>query len=166
MIVKLKLVIHLILYFSISQLSSQENLLEKLILPEPINGYNSIQDSLIFPEIPRMAGIESAFRAVLNIDTSGTVTKMAFKPMFRTTLYPIDSVYISTVRSRLNKIQWKPAKLNGEIIECGICIPFIFIFTHSEERLYHQLGRIPKSFSDLELNPIIIKTQSSYIYNN
>jgi hypothetical protein len=166
MILKLNAILQIIFCFIFSQVFSQENPANKLILPEPVKGYSFIRDSLTYPEILRRAGVEMAFRAILTIDTLGDVTHTSFESMFYRSLSQPDSICISNILPQLNKIQWKPATLNGEPVECSISMPIIFVLMHCDEEIIYESKMTSKFFKNLVMNPIVIKAPRAFVYRN
>jgi hypothetical protein len=145
----------IILNLFIFNLFSQTIYTSNYILPEPINGFNSIQDSISYPELSLKLGAESAFRANVNIDTSGNVTDISFNPISQNNFSQIDSIFITYVQLKLNRIKWVPAKFNGKIITSKISFPFIFLIMQGNDIINHHLNINRYYLTNLEFDPII-----------
>jgi len=109
-----KFLISLIVVFA-----NMQNLLSQstsIVPPEPVEGWDVIQESITYPILARRAGVESAFNAIFRIDTPGNVKNLEIKPLSHDNFAKNDYLLLETVKQNLSKIKWIPAQWQGEKI--------------------------------------------------
>ena len=132
----------LLLTFGISfLLLSQEANTNRIELPTPVIGWDSLTTLIKYPEISRRSYNQGGFIVRLKIDTSGNAKAMN---IFELSVHSIqvDSAYNITlpIYRYLKDVKWHPAIQFNKRVEYTISIPIIFVFNGD-----HQVKPIIKS---------------------
>ncbi len=71
----------------------------------PIIGWDSLKSLIVFPEIPRRAGVQGNARVDVQIDSAGNVTA--------TNIYA-DTLFIRCIEDVVKKVKWYPRYSKGK----------------------------------------------------
>ncbi|RMD94099.1 MAG: M56 family peptidase [Calditrichaeota bacterium] len=91
-------------------------------LPEPIGGFQAIQQNLHYPEKARSAGIQDRVILHVLIDENGQTTKINVLKKSKYT----DMGFEEAAMEVLKKVQWNPAHKNGKPVKMWVAIPVVF----------------------------------------
>ena len=88
--------------------------------PQPIGGYEEIQNKLIYPESAKDTGIEGRVMIQARVDENGTVTRTV---VMRSLESSCDEAAMEAIKS----VKWKPAKYQGAPITVWVAVPVDFV---------------------------------------
>lgn len=97
--------------------------------PEPIGGYEAIQENLHYPEIAIKAGIEGKVLIWAFVDKSGKVTKTKVKESISSGDSGCEEAAIKAISS----VTWKPAKKDRDPIGVWVMIPVEFTLNDNKD---------------------------------
>jgi len=119
----------------------QSSKTDKIELPTPVIGWDSLNALITYPEIARRSYQQGGFIINLTIDTLGFIKKMKVYELSNHN-NNIDSTYNITrpLYRYLKGTQWYPAVQSNRKIEFTVSIPIIFVFEGG-----HQVKPIIKS---------------------
>lgn len=88
--------------------------------PEPIGGFQAIQNNLVYPEIARKAGVEGRVYVNVLIDERGNVIDAKILKSLGNN--GCDEAAVAAIR----KVKWKPAKQRDKPVKVWVGIPVHF----------------------------------------
>ncbi|MBN1480057.1 energy transducer TonB [candidate division KSB1 bacterium] len=88
--------------------------------PEPIGGFQAIQNNLVYPEIARKAGVEGRVYVNVLIDERGNVIDTKILKSLGNN--GCDEAAVAAIR----KVKWKPAKQRDKPVKVWVGIPVHF----------------------------------------
>jgi hypothetical protein len=128
-------------------------------LPMPVCGWDSLQRSIVYPELPLRAGIRAAYMVTIDIGSLGTLDSITVSPFSETSkldnvtyscpFNPLDSLFIEVIHSALRGTQWIPGRFAGNPTAMRVELPVVFNYYSSEAPVKHW--------------PIIIKQMQRWI---
>ncbi|MBN2030406.1 M56 family metallopeptidase [bacterium] len=93
--------------------------------PEPINGYRSIQEKLIYPEKAKTNGIEGRVIIQAQIDKNGDVVQTVI-------MESVDPACDSSAAEAIKSVKWKPAVSRDVPVAVWIAVPVDFKLRQDE----------------------------------
>ncbi|MDZ7337710.1 MAG: M56 family metallopeptidase [candidate division KSB1 bacterium] len=118
--------------------------------PEPIGGFQAIQNKVRYPEEARKAGLEGRVYVVAVIDTTGTVRHAYTKPDSAPGAVQLHQAAIEAVSG----VQWRPARKQGKPVAVQIGVPVIFKLKGGEATSAGRREDLPFSPFDEPPEPI------------
>ena len=96
-------------------------------LPKPVIGWDSLRSKMIYPEIGRRAHVEGAFRASIEVDSTGNLADLRITSLnYQHAFNQSDSLFSNYVEQVIRKAQWHPGLENGSPKKMRISVPFLF----------------------------------------
>jgi hypothetical protein len=109
---------------------------QNIKLPSPKIGWDSLQSSINFPEINRLAKYSSAFLAKIEIDTTGKLNDIRVfsfsewieinNVKYECKLNPNDSLFVRKIIECCSNLEWNPGRIDEKKETMILEIPFIF----------------------------------------
>ncbi|MDZ7271593.1 MAG: M56 family metallopeptidase [candidate division KSB1 bacterium] len=118
--------------------------------PEPIGGFQAIQNKVRYPEEARKAGLEGRVYVVAVIDTTGTVRHAYTKPDSAPGAVQLHQAAIEAVSG----VQWRSARKQGKPVAVQIGVPVIFKLKGEEAPSAGRREDLPFSPFDEPPEPI------------
>ncbi len=95
----------------------------------PVGGWPAL--TLNFPPIALRAGVEGAYFATVDVDSTGRVTNLRIQRI-STLYFDIDSTndfFYGPITEALRSAHWVPAQSNGQFVNSTVRIPILFLAT-------------------------------------
>ena len=130
-----------------------------IIPPTPVDGDSIFLKIMEYRPEALKTGIESAFYAILDVDSLGNTSNLNFDPIFQKALLKIDYFLISYVRTKLETVKWLPASYKGKKINSRVKIPFIFKLTKTVSlgKSHHEPSMNDINSITFELKPVLFR---------
>jgi len=123
----------------VSSVSSEDT--PKLKVASPIGGYQALQDSIKYPMLHCKAGIESALRVTVELDSTGTVLSVHFDHLMGKILADADSALFPAVSNAIESVKWSPGVMDDRPLAMQVSFPVLFLLTSNLEQTYDKFKR-------------------------
>lgn len=97
----------------------------------PAIGWDSLKSRMSYPEICKRAGIEGAYRAYLDVDSTGKVLSYKVDPVnYKHSNNNPDSAFVVRIEAALGSTSWIPARTYAKPIRSRLSIPVVYILRY------------------------------------
>ena len=107
---------------SISVVSAQAPPYDPAI-PRPVFGWDSLQQSIRYPEIAQRAGLDGLFFITVSIDSVGNVTGIADSSIIE--------ILRPSVEHAIRSAKWFPGEKNNRPVAAMVHIPLYFVLDYN-----------------------------------
>jgi len=125
----------LIVFLSTATASAQESQVARL--PEPVGGWDTLRNKIVYPDLAIRAGIYGAYLVTLTIDSHGKPISASSRAFSKgESLKSEDSVLVVSLERELMATKWNLGGLTDKPMTMQVVIPVVF---------YLQMGnRVPE----------------------
>jgi len=107
---------------SVSVVSAQTQPYDPAI-PRPVFGWDSLQQSIKYPEIAQRAGLDGLFFITVSIDSVGNVTGIADSSLIE--------ILRPSVEHAIRSAKWYPGEKNKKPVAAMVHIPLYFVLDYN-----------------------------------
>lgn len=130
----MKKTISLILFVLLANSFSQHYQKEKIILPSPLIGWDSLSTFINYYDLAQRANISTGYLVKVQIDSFGIVQEVNFFELtFDKKRVDPNSPLVSSIDKAMKHHLWNPAMQGGKKINFTLSIPIVFIINNKNQ---------------------------------
>ncbi|MFA6977692.1 MAG: hypothetical protein WC209_00095 [Ignavibacteriaceae bacterium] len=130
----MKKILFILLFVLLANLFSQPQTKEKIILPSPLIGWDSLSTFINYYDLARRTNISTGYIAKVQIDSFGIVQEVhVFELTFDKKRVDLNSPLVSSINTAMRHHLWNPAMQGGKKINFTLEIPVVFIINNKNQ---------------------------------